>query len=126
LAVAVEKMGGLLAELQERGHGVQAIAVVGSPDRDLEKIGNRHMRAHAGEGILFRRVLEIAASQHQIKCSSFSDRAFEAFASSRLNRTPQDIKQTLATIGKSAGRPWRVDERKAATADWVGLLNQRH
>lgn len=37
--------------------------VVGSAPRSLDRIGNQHIRAHAAEGILFRRVLEVA-SEH--------------------------------------------------------------
>jgi hypothetical protein len=122
-AVATERLAGLLEDLRSRGQDVRSIAVVGSPDRDLEKIGNRHMRAHAGEGILFRRVLETAATEHRIKWASFSDREFEMFAVSRLGRTPQDIQKTLAMIGQAAGRPWRADERAAATAAWLTLYS---
>ena len=120
-AVAVERLKGLLKELGSRGHDVRTIGVVGSPDRDLEKIGNRHMRAHAGEGILFRRVLEHAASELTIHSASFSDRQFETSASAQLRRTPQDIQKTLAAIGQAAGRPWRTDERAAASAAWLML-----
>ena len=70
-AAAVDKLAELLKELRLKGHEVRSIGVVGSPDRNLEKIGNRHMRAHAGEGILFRRVLEAAATKHKIKWAAF-------------------------------------------------------
>src|SRR5262249_10495751 len=57
--VAIEALSTLLGELKSSGCRIRGIGVVGSPDRDLERIGNRHMRAHAAEGILFRRVLEV-------------------------------------------------------------------
>ena len=105
--IAVEVLTRLLAELQSQGFKVHAVGVVGSPDRDLEKIGNRHMRAHAAEGILFRRVLELAAAKHQLKCRGFSDRTLGE---------PDNMKDTLVAIGRAAGRPWRADERAAAVA----------
>src|SRR6059036_3611824 len=112
-------LSGLLGNLQSRGFDVDGIGVVGSPDRKLDRIGNPHIRAHAAEGILFRRVLEIAAAEHKLHWRSFSDRAFEELTFPELRRTPHEIKSTLAEIGRSAGRPWRADERAAAVAAWV-------
>jgi hypothetical protein len=105
--IAVEVLARLLSEVQSRGFTVHGVGVVGSPDRNLEKIGNRHMRAHAAEGILFRRVLEVAAARHQLKYRSFSDRTLGE---------PDEIKNALIAIGRKAGRPWRADERAAAVA----------
>jgi len=105
--IAVEVLTRLLAELQSQGFKVHGVGVVGSPDRDLEKIGNRHMRAHAAEGILFRRVLELAAAKHQLECRGFSDRTLGE---------PDNMKDMLVAIGRAAGRPWRADERAAAVA----------
>ncbi len=105
--IAVEVLAGLLAELQSQGFKVHGVGVVGSPDRNLEKIGNRHMRAHAAEGILFRRVLELAAAKHQLKWRGFSDRTLGE---------PDNMKTALTAIGHAAGRPWRADERAAAVA----------
>src|SRR5712691_8822362 len=62
--VAIKVMATLVSDLRSRGFSVSGIGVVGSPDRKLEHIGNPHIRAHAAEGILFRRVLEVAAAQH--------------------------------------------------------------
>jgi hypothetical protein len=122
-AVAMEKLGVLLNELRSKNHEVRAIGVVGSPDRDLEKIGNRHMRAHAAEGILFRRVLETVAGAHRLKWAGFTDRDFESLAASTLGLPPLDVKTTLVTLGRAAGKPWRADERLAASAAWLALGN---
>src|SRR5207248_1261926 len=112
-AIAVKTLAGLLNDMSSKGFKVFSVGVVGSPDRQLERIGNPHIRAHAAEGILFRRVLENAAVEHDLNWRSFSDRAFEELIFPELRRTPRDIKNTLASIGRSAGRPWRADERAA-------------
>jgi hypothetical protein len=119
--VAFTVLLALLTELGSKGRGVISIGVVGSPDRNLERIGNPHIRAHAAEGILFRRVLEVAAARHNLKWRGFSDRDFDSLAALELGRTPQDIKLALTTIGHSAGKPWRADERAAATAAWLTM-----
>jgi len=118
-AIAIKMLAGLLNDVSSQGFKVSGIGVVGSPDRQLDRIGNPHIRAHAAEGILFRRVLEVAAEEHRLQWRSFSDRAFEERTFPELRRTPHEIKSTLAAIGRSAGRPWRADERAAAVAAWV-------
>ena len=86
---------------------IRAIGVVGSPPRNIDRIGNPHIRAHAAEGILFRRVLEQAAETLAIPCIGFSDR---------------DLDTSIArSLGRIAGPPWRADERLAATAAWLAL-----
>ena len=124
-AVAIRTLSGLLGDLQSKGFGVSGVGVVGSPDRKLESIGNPHIRAHAAEGILFRRVLEVAAAEHQLQCRSFSDRDFDAVILPQLRRSTEDINNALAAIGRAAGRPWRADERAAAVAAWLMMLEAR-
>jgi len=112
-AIANEALQKIASELRSKGFFVSAVGIVGSPDRKLEKIGNPHIRAHAAEGILFRRVLEIAATDQGLNWRSFSDRTF-ALESHKW-------KTTLAAVGAAAGKPWRVDERLAAAAAWLAL-----
>ena len=117
--VTTERLRSLLEELRSRAVDVRAIGIVGSPDRSLEKIGNHHIRAHAAEGILFRRAVEIAATRCKLRWWHFSDRGFEDLAVNELERTSREVKTVMRAIGRSAGRPWRADERAAATAAWI-------
>ena len=110
--VAAKQLREILDELQSRAIRVRAIGVVGSPDRNLEKIGNRHIRAHAAEGALFRHAVEVGASRCGLDCRVFSDR-----------QLPSAPDEALASIGRAAGRPWRADERAAAAAAWVVLAS---
>jgi hypothetical protein len=87
----------------------------------LDTIGNSHIRAHAAEGILFRHVIELAASTQHLKCRSFSDRDFDTAIALELRRKPEDVKSVLNAIGRSAGKPWRANERNAAAAAWAML-----
>ena len=110
----------LIRDLQSKNFRVKAIAVVGSADRLLERIGNSHIRAHAAEGILFRRVLEIGAKANHCACLGFSDE-LERTAKAELQG---DVKKTLARLGKTAGPPWRSDEKSAAIAAWIALARR--
>jgi hypothetical protein len=104
-----------VAALVRESGKVRAIGVVGSLDRPLEKIGNPHIRAHAAEGILFRRVIELAAQEERIPYRTFSEKEI------RERAAASSIAGHLQKMGKQAGPPWRIDERAAATAAWLAL-----
>ncbi len=123
--IAISALSALVSELDSKGLSVRGIGVVGSPDRDLARIGSPHIRAHAAEGILYRRVLERAAAAHKLRWQGFSDRDFESAAIAELRRKAEDFRMTLATIGRIAGKPWRADERAAATAAWLSLALEK-
>jgi len=93
-----------------RANGITAVGVVGAPPRNLARIGNEHIRAHAAEGTLFRQVLEVAAKRLGLPCCAFTEKEIEQLPDAQMKR-----------IGKEAGRPWRIDERLAASAAWQAL-----
>ena len=53
--MASRSLAALVRDLGSRGFAVCEAAVVGAPERKLGAIGNPHIRAHAAEGVLFRR-----------------------------------------------------------------------
>jgi hypothetical protein len=119
-AVARAVVASLLRELKRDGFAVRVIGVVGSADRPLEKIGNFHIRAHAAEGILFRRVLETAAAPNAIHALAFSEKQLPSASAAALGGTAK-VTTTLKALGREAGPPWRADERAAAAAAWLAL-----
>jgi hypothetical protein len=121
-AVAEVLVRGMVEDMQSRDVEVRAVGVVGSSPRNLERIGNHHIRAHAAEGVLFRRVLEESASRNHLLCRAFSESELFGEVSAILP-SAAGIKSTLTRIGRSAGPPWRVDERLAATAAWIAMAN---
>jgi hypothetical protein len=119
--IARSVIGDLARELKRDGFEIKAVGAVGSPDRDLAKIGNFHIRAHAAEGILFRRALESAAEKLELPWRSFSDRDLLQTGGAQLHLADRDVDSILKTMGKAAGTPWRADERMAAIAAWLAL-----
>jgi hypothetical protein len=53
------------------------------------------------------------------------EKQLEGRAAKDLERGATEIKQRLAEFGRSLGRPWRADEKAAATAAWIVLYNHR-
>jgi hypothetical protein len=120
-AVASKALALLVKEVQAEGFVVGGVAVVGAGDRNLEKIGSTHIRAHAAEGVLFRQVLEVAAEENSLPSRRFDERNLDETAASELSLPVAKLKGQLADIGRSVGSPWRADEKAAATAAWLAL-----
>ncbi|MGZ8845214.1 MAG: hypothetical protein ACXW3C_02010 [Pyrinomonadaceae bacterium] len=119
--VARQTFAKMIKELQAQGLTVKGVGVVGSKDRDLARIGNYHIRAHAAEGILFRSVLERAARASGVTSRTFSDRELDGIAASELGVQSAVLKRRLNELGKPLTPPWRTDEKQAAVAAWLLL-----
>jgi hypothetical protein len=119
--VATRSLAKMIEELRANGNKVAKVGVVGAPERDLARIGNPHIRAHAAEGILFRRVLELGAKANGLKSQTFSDRDFDKVATAQLSGNHSKIKQRLDNLRQSVSPPWRADEKAAAMAAWIVL-----
>ena len=119
--VASSEVKSIVRELRSQGVTVCAIGVVGSADRDLGRLGNPHIRAHAAEGILFRRVFEVAAKANRLPVTTLVEKGLTEIAASELRRSMASVTSSLKALGRVAGPPWRADERAAAIAAWLAL-----
>ncbi len=120
--VAAKALAQLIAELQLEGLEVVGAGIAGSADRDLSKIGNYHIRAHAAEGLLFRRVLEFAGKANKLPHRTFIEKSLQTQAAAELGCTVAKLNKRLTALGRTAGPPWRAEERVAATAAWLTLM----
>lgn len=118
---AASELSRLVNEAEEEGYRVSGVGIVGAGDRNLEKIGSTHIRAHAAEGVLFREVLEAASSANKLKNRRYDERTLDATAEIELKLPSAKIKAQLAEMGRTIGSPWRADEKAAATAAWLAL-----
>lgn len=121
--VAAKALAQLVHELRSEGLEIVGVGIAGSADRDLSKIGNFHIRAHAAEGLLFRHVLESAAQSNKLSHHSFIEKSLQTQAAAELRCTATKLNNYLTALGRSAGPPWRVDQRIAATAAWLTLMS---
>ena len=124
-AIARKALADLIKELQSAGMKVSGVGIVGARDKDLARIGNFHIRAHAAEGVLFRRVLDLAADANGVKRRTFPDREFDELAAAELGPESAAVKRILSNLGRSLPAPWRTDEKQAATAAWLVLYRRR-
>jgi hypothetical protein len=120
-AIAQKALALLIKELQTAGLKVSGVGIVGARDKDLARIGNFHIRAHAAEGVLFRHVLDLAADANGVRRRTFPDRDFEEVTKIELGPQSAGIKKKLNDLGRTLSPPWRTDEKQAATAAWLVL-----
>ena len=123
--LASKELARLVREVGAEGLIVSGVGIVGAADRNLEKIGSTHIRAHAAEGVLFREVLEVAAVANDLPNRLFNERDLDETAELELKLPIAKIKAQLAEMGRVAGSPWRADEKAAATAAWLALASHR-
>jgi hypothetical protein len=88
---------------------------------DPAAVANPHIRAHALEGRLFRTILEDALRSAKLACAMILERETYLKAAAALGRTEDQVKRTVSALGRSAGGPWRADEKLAAAAAWLRL-----
>ena len=119
--IASKALAQLIRNVQAEDYSVCGVGIVGAPERNLDKIGSPHIRAHAAEGVLFRHVLEVAARTNRLRSRVFPEYDFNQLAATDLGSTPKELEDCLSELGRSVGRPWRADEKKAATAAWLAL-----
>ena len=119
--IASTALGALLAQLRARGFAIRSIGIVGAPERNLGAIGSPHIRAHAAEGVLFRKVLQAGATANNVPCAAFPERQIESIAIAQLGLSSGNLRARLAEFGHQLGRPWRADEKASAIAAWLAL-----
>lgn len=124
--VAAKVLSQLIHELRAEGLAVIGVGIAGTADRDLSKIGNYHIRAHAAEGLLFRQVLEFAAKANKLPHRTFIEKTLQNQAASELGCPIATLNTRLTNLGRTAGPPWRADQRVAATAGWLAFANERN
>lgn len=99
-----------------------AALVVGSVIEPAS-VGNPHIRAHANEGRLFRTVLEQALAARGIKTFVIVEKELAEAARRRLGASDREVERRMTELGKALGKPWRSDEKAAATAAWIVLAD---
>ena len=107
----------LIAEYRE-DHRVRRAGVVVASLTDPATIANPHMRAHASEGRLFRRVLVDGLERCGVTIRIALEREVYGLLAKALHQSPTRVKTRVTALGEGAGR-WRSEQKVAAAAAWL-------
>jgi hypothetical protein len=122
---ARRSVGAWIRELRAGRHDLRIAALVVGSDIDPAGIANPHIRAHASEGRLFRRVTEEALRSEGLACSVWVERILYAGAAKALGRSEAQVKRTVTELGRVVTGGWRAEDKAAAVAAWAGLAGVR-
>ena len=114
---------GLIDQWRGRGYRPHGAGIVVGSLIDPDQLTNPHIRIHAQEGRLFRRVIEDGAAQSGISCSVWRQRDVYPLAVGILHRSEQDIRDVLLALGRTVSGPWRAEEKAAVLAAWLVLAS---
>jgi hypothetical protein len=119
--VAAHSLAVLLDEFRAAGYAVAKAGLVVGSQIDPRRISNPHIRAHALEGQLFRKVLEDQLKTQGLSCSVVVERDAYTRAAEVLKRSEGDLKRALSGLGGQLDGPWRAEEKLAALVAWMAL-----
>jgi hypothetical protein len=116
-----KSVGQLIRHYQAGGHDLRGAGVVVGSLIDPARITNDHIRIHAREGQLFRRVVEDAAARSNLRCSIWRERDLYASAVGLLKRSERELREGVTALGADAEGSWRAEQKMAALAAWLVL-----
>jgi hypothetical protein len=111
----------LLEEYRAAGWFPGVGVVVGTSATDPDTITNPHIRIHALEGHLFRRVAGEALAGAGLRIRSVLERELVSAAPAQLGYPPAQVTKQLAKLRPPAAGPWRHEQKMAALAAWLQL-----
>jgi hypothetical protein len=117
-------LSSLVNEYRKPGHVLCGAGLVVGSDVDPEHIANQHIRAHALEGRLFRRVVEDAMALANLGCSVWVERSLYAVAARCAGQSETQVRQMAAQFGRDLRGRWRSEEKLAALAAWLTLRSR--
>jgi hypothetical protein len=126
LLASVERFGrqsvtGLIRQYQTVERDLRGAGVVVGSLIDPARIGNEHIRIHALEGRLFRGVVEDAVARNKLACSIWRERDLYGVAARMLERPEEELRGTVAALGRGMPGSWRAEQKAAALAAWLVL-----
>jgi len=92
---------------------------------DPNRIGNPHIRAHALEGALFRRVAAEALRALRIGSTVVIEREVYGTAARAARVTERQLKGIVAELAGQVSGRWRSEEKTAAAAACLALASRR-
>jgi hypothetical protein len=116
--IARSAITAVLREYDKQGHRPTRAAVIVSSLADPRSIANQHMRAHASEGLLYRRVVMESLDLKGLTAAVALEREVYALLAKAIRRTPAAAQSAVQALGIAAAR-WRAEEKTAAAGAWL-------
>ena len=111
----------LLCKYVAAGYHLSGAGIVVGSDCDPTAIANPHIRIHASEGRLFRRVIEQALTRAGVSTTIFVERTLAAQAARLFDRSEEQLKRAVLQLRPAAAERWRAEEKAATLAAWLRL-----
>ncbi|GLQ89378.1 hypothetical protein [Dyella flagellata] len=73
------------------------------------------------EGLAVRDALRFACGRHALEVAELDEKSLHELASKQLRLSPHDLDIRLKSLGATAGRPWRKEQKLACLSAWVTL-----
>lgn len=121
---SARQLAKLIKDYRAAGNRIAGGGIVAGSTIDPNTIKNDHIRAHAEEGRLFRRVIEHGMKVAGLKVSVTAERDLFSKAVKTLGITEGKLKTELTAMGKRVEGSWRSEEKAAALAAWMALVNR--
>ena len=115
----------LLQEYAQAGVRPRAAGIVVGSVIDPARIGNPHIRAHALEGALFRRVAVDGLRALRIASTVVLEREVYGSAARAARITERQMKGLMAELAGQVRGRWRSEEKTAAAAACLVLATRR-
>jgi hypothetical protein len=77
------------------------------------------------EGLAVRDALRFAIGRQRIDLAETDEKSLPEVASKELRLEPADIDARLKSLGATAGKPWRKEQKLACLAAWVAIAKRR-
>ena len=130
LVASVERFGrrsvsSFVRAIQREGCQLRGAGLVVGSMSDPATMANPHIRIHALEGQLFRRIIEAAATECELPFQVWRERDLYGAAADRLQQSDTRLRTALTELGSSVNGAWRAEQKAAALAAWLVLASPR-
>jgi hypothetical protein len=96
----------------------------GRPLPTLPRILASHALIHTADGELFRQAVMHAAKRSGLETYTAVEKEIAAQAAASFHLRENELLCRLGTLGRGLGPPWTQDEKLAALAAWLSLVNR--
>ena len=122
--LAASGIRALASTAHAAGVELRAAGILDSAGRSgapLEAILASHALIHTADGNFFREALESGCAAQRLAVTRIRQRDLTGEAAAELERSPEELRATVAQLGREVGSPWGADQKGAALIAWLLL-----